>query len=80
MEVLITFFKTSTTLRRLKTPLGDHAICRRRIYIGFKLDTYYHFITRQTNYINFNKLNMIKHEHNAQFMKTRFSMKSNGRR
>ena len=77
-----TFSKTS--LRRLKTSsrlfvvkTKDHldTIYGLSIYVRFKLQTYYHFITRQTNCINLNKINTLKHGNNVEIMKTWFSMK-----
>ena len=40
------------------------------IYVLFKLLTYCHFITRQTNWMNLNKLNMLNHGNNMEIMKT----------
>ena len=75
-----------TSLRRLKTfsrlflvNAKDHleTIYGLSIYVSkyvLKLFTYYHSITRQTNWINLNKLNTLKHGNNAEVMKTWFSM------
>ena len=40
------------------------------IYVLFKLLTYYLSITRQTNWMNLNKLNMLNHGNNIEIMKT----------
>ena len=72
-----------TSLRRLKTSsrlflvnAKDHleTIHGLSIYVSFKLFTYYHSITRQTNWINLNKLNTLKLENNVEVMKTWFSI------
>ena len=72
-----------TSLRRLKTSsklflvnAKDHqeSIYELSIYVRFKLFTYYHSITRQTNWINLNKLNTLKLGNNAEVKKNWFSM------
>ena len=73
-----------TSLRRLNTSsrlflekVKDHleTIYQLCICKCFKLYTYYHSITRQTNCINSGKCNMLNHGKNAEFMKTYFLMK-----
>ena len=44
------------------------------ICVCFKLLTYYHSITRQTNWINLNKPNTLKRGNHAEIMKVWFSM------
>ena len=71
-----------TSLKRLETSsrlflvkAEDHleTIYGLSIYVRFKL--HHHSITRQTNCINLNKLNTLKHRNNAEMMKTWFSIK-----
>ena len=71
-----------TSLRRLKASrlflvrAKDHleTIYGLSFYVRFRLLTYYHSVTRQTNWINLDKLNTLKHENNMEIMKTYFSM------
>ena len=74
MVVAKTFFvrKKYHFFRKIKKPTGDHIWPI--IYVRFQLHTYYHSITRQTNWINSNKLNTLKHENNPKVMKTWFSV------
>ena len=70
------------SLRRLKTSrlflvkAKDHleTTYGLSIYVCFKLLTYYHSTTSQTNWINLNKLNTLEHGNNAEIMKTWFYM------
>ena len=66
--------KTSSRLFLVKAKDHLETIYELSIYVYFKLLTYYHSITRQTNWINLNKLNKLKHGNNVEIMKTWFSM------
>ena len=55
-----------TSLRCLKTSSRLSVV---------KANTYYHPITRKTNCISLNKLNLLKHENNAEVMKNWFPIK-----
>ena len=57
--------KTSSRFFLVKSKNHLETIYRRCIYMHFKLGTFYHFIIIQTNCINLNKLNMLKHETDA---------------
>ena len=74
----------NTFLRRFKTSSRRVLVKAKdlleTVYIDFvstyaKLDTYYDFINGQTDCINLNKLNLLKHGNNAKFLKTWFSIK-----
>ena len=76
--------KTSSRLFLVKAKDHLETIHGVSIYVRFKLQTYYHSITRQSkhlsitkliNYINLNKLNTLKHGNNLEIVKTWFSMK-----
>ena len=62
-------------LRLILTKDNMETIGGLSIYISFKLQTCYHSNTRQTNCINLNKLNTLKHGNNAGIKKTWFSIK-----
>ena len=72
--------KTSSRLLLVESKDQLDTIYGFSIYVRFKLHAYYHPIIRQTNCINLKKLNRLKHENNAEFMKTRFSMKCQTRK
>ena len=44
------------------------------IYVSFKLLTYYHSFTRQSRWINLNKLNTLKHGNKAEIMKNFYEL------
>ena len=71
-DVLKTSLKHLTTSRLLLVRAKDHleTIYGLSIYVRFKLLTYYHSITRQTNWINLNKLNTLKNGNNTGIIKT----------
>ena len=78
MEVANTFFQDST--RRFLVRAKDHlnTIYGSSIYLGFET-TYIVPLHWQTNCINLNKLNTLKHGKSAEIMKTWFSMKDKTR-
>ena len=72
-DLLKTFLRCLKTSRLFLVRAKDHLETKYglSIYGRFKLLTYYHFITRQTNWINLNKINTLKHGNNTEIMKTR---------
>lgn len=74
-DLIITRLETSVGLFLVKAKDHLESIYKPCICIGFKLDTYYHYITRQSNSISFNKLNILKYGNNAEIMQIWFSIK-----
>ena len=79
LKISLRRLKTSSRLFLAKANQLE-IIYRLSISSRIKLLTYYHSITRQTNYINLNKLNTLKHGNNAEIMNTRFPMKCQARK
>ena len=81
-DVLKISLKTSSRLFLPKAKAHLETIYGLSFYVRFKLQTYYHSITRRTNYISLNKLNTLKHGNNVEILKTFkfFSMKCQTRK
>ena len=74
LKTSLTRLKTSSRFFLVNAKDLPETIYELSILARFKLLTYYHSITKQTNWIKLNKLNTLKHGNNAEVMKTWFSM------